>query len=329
MHLNTLKNKIFEIQNDTEFNEIALEIFRYQYNNNHIYKQFIDINDFKISEINHYKSIPFLPIEFFKTHKILSSNIIPEMFFESSGTSGMTRSRHFISNIDIYEKSFLKSFETFYGNIEKYCLIALLPNYQEQKNSSLIYMINKLIAATKNTDSGFYLYNLENLAKKLTELNTKKQQTILFGVTYALLDLAENFPINIPETIIFETGGMKGRRKEMIKEELHNRLKTAFKVNTIHGEYGMTELLSQAYSKENGRFYAPKWMKILIRETNDPFSILDNNRTGGINIIDLANIESCSFIATQDLGIRFEDGSFEISGRFDNSDIRGCNLMHI
>lgn len=329
MHLNTLKNKIFEIQNDTEFNEIALEIFRYQYNNNHIYKQFIDINDFKISEINHYKSIPFLPIEFFKTHKILTSNIIPEMFFESSGTSGMTRSRHFISNIDIYEKSFLKGFETFYGNIEKYSLIALLPNYQEQKNSSLIYMINKLIAATKNTDSGFYLYNLENLAKKLTELNTKKQQTILFGVTYALLDLAENFPVNIPETIIFETGGMKGRRKEMIREELHKTLKKAFKVNTIHGEYGMTELLSQAYSKENGRFYAPKWMKILIRETNDPFSILENNRTGGINIIDLANIESCSFIATQDLGIVFKDGSFEISGRFDNSDIRGCNLMHI
>lgn len=329
MHLNTLKNKIFEIQNDTEFNEIALEIFRYQYNNNHIYKQFIDINDFKISEINHYKNIPFLPIEFFKTHKILTSNIIPEIFFESSGTSGMTRSRHFISNIDIYEKSFLKGFETFYGNIEKYSLIALLPNYQEQKNSSLIYMINKLIAATKNTDSGFYLYNLENLAKKLTELNTKKQQTILFGVTYALLDLAENFPVNIPETIIFETGGMKGRRKEMIREELHKTLKKAFKVNTIHGEYGMTELLSQAYSKENGRFYAPKWMKILIRETNDPFSILDNNRTGGINIIDLANIESCSFIATQDLGIVFKDGSFEISGRFDNSDIRGCNLMHI
>ena len=329
MHLNTLKNKIFEIQNDTEFNEIALEIFRYQYNNNHIYKQFIDINDFKISEINHYKSIPFLPIEFFKTHKILTSNIIPEMFFESSGTSGMTRSRHFISNIDIYEKSFLKGFETFYGNIEKYSLIALLPNYQEQKNSSLIYMINKLIAATKNTDSGFYLYNLENLAKKLTELNTKKQQTILFGVTYALLDLAENFPVNIPETIIFETGGMKGRRKEMIREELHKTLKKAFKVNTIHGEYGMTELLSQAYSKENGRFYAPKWMKILIRETNDPFSILENNITGGINIIDLANIESCSFIATQDLGIVFKDGSFEISGRFDNSDIRGCNLMHI
>ncbi len=329
MHLNTLKNKIFEIQNDTEFNEIALEIFRYQYNNNHIYKQFIDINDFKISEINHYKSIPFLPIEFFKTHKILTSNIIPEMFFESSGTSGMTRSRHFISNIDIYEKSFLKGFEAFYGNIEKYCLIALLPNYQEQKNSSLIYMINKLVAATKNTDSGFYLYNLENLAKKLTELNTKKQQTILFGVTYALLDLAENFPVNIPETIIFETGGMKGRRKEMIREELHKTLKKAFKVNTIHGEYGMTELLSQAYSKENGRFYAPKWMKILIRETNDPFSILDNNKTGGINIIDLANIESCSFIATQDLGIVLKDGSFEISGRFDNSDIRGCNLMHI
>jgi phenylacetate-coenzyme A ligase PaaK-like adenylate-forming protein len=329
MQLNTLKNKIFGIQNDTEFNEIALEIFRYQYNNNHIYKQFIDINDFKISEINHYKNIPFLPIEFFKTHKILSSNIIPEIFFESSGTSGMTRSRHYISNINLYEKSFLKSFETFFGNIANYCLIALLPNYQEQKNSSLIYMINKLITATQNNDSGFYLYNLENLANKLIDLKEKKQKTILFGVTYALLDLAEKFPVNIPEAIIFETGGMKGRRKEMIREELHNTLKTAFKVNTIHGEYGMTELLSQAYSKENGRFYAPKWMKILIRETNDPFSILDNNKTGGINIIDLANIESCSFIATQDLGIHFEDGSFEISGRFDNSDIRGCNLMHI
>lgn len=329
MQIKTLKNKIFEIQNDNEFNEISLEIFRLQYKNNHIYKQFIDINGFKISKINNFREIPFLPIEFFKTHKILSSNKIPDIFFESSGTTGFTKSRHFISDIELYENSFIKGFEYFYGNIQDYCLIAVLPNYQEQKNSSLIYMINKLIQLTNNKESGFYLYNLEHLSKELVKLKEKNIKTILFGVSYALLDLAEKYPVNISNAIIFETGGMKGRRKEMIREELHNILKKSFNVNAIHGEYGMTELLSQAYSKGNGLFYTPKWMKILIRETNDPFTIAENNNTGGINIIDLANIESCSFIATQDLGKLNIDGSFEISGRFDNSDIRGCNLMHI
>lgn len=329
MQIKTLKNKIFEIQNDNEFNEIALEIFRFQYENNHIYKQFIDINDFKTSKINNFREIPFLPIEFFKTHRILSTNKIPEIFFESSGTTGFTKSRHYITDIELYENSFVKGFEYFYGNIQDYCLIAVLPHYQEQTNSSLIYMINKLIQLTNNKESGFYLNNLENLSKELVKLKEKNIKTILFGVSYALLDLAEKYPVNISNAIIFETGGMKGRRKEMIREELHNNLKKSFNVNAIHGEYGMTELLSQAYSKGNGLFYTPKWMKILIRETNDPFSIAENNITGGINIIDLANIESCSFIATQDLGILHNDGSFEISGRFDNSDIRGCNLMHI
>lgn len=327
MLLNKLINKIFQINSISDFNALAIEIFHYQYNNNLIYHQFIDYNHFKLNEIINYKDIPFMPIEFFKTKTIICGQKTPEKYFESSGTTGIEKSKHYISSINTYEESFCKGFEYFYGNIQDYCLLAILPNYLEQQNSSLIYMIDKLIKKSNHSDSGFYLYDLQKLSEKLLNLHKENKKIILFGVSYALLDLAEKFPIHIPETIIFETGGMKGRRKEMIREELHHQLIRAFGVPSVHGEYGMTELLSQAYSKGNGLFKTPPWMKVLIRDTNDPYALSGCNKTGGINIIDLANIESCSFIATQDLGKLFDDGSFEVTGRFDNSEIRGCNLM--
>ncbi len=326
---NKLINKIFQLNSIHEFNAFALEIFQFQYKNNKIYQKYIDFSNFKIENINHYSKIPFLPIELFKNQKIICGDKIPDFFFESSGTSGIDKSKHYVFNLNIYEQSFLKGFNYFYGNIKDYCLLALLPSYLEQKHSSLIYMIDRLIKDTENDESGFYLYTLENLSSKLLKLNNENKKIILFGVTYALLDLAEKFPVEIPNAIIFETGGMKGRRKEMIKEEIHKKLKLAFNVSLIHGEYGMTELFSQAYSNGNGIFKTPPWMKILIRDTNDPYSLLGCNKTGGINIIDLANLDTCCFIATQDLGKSFIDESFEISGRFDNSDIRGCNLMVI
>lgn len=326
---NKLINKILKINSINEFNDIALEIFQYQYKKNKIYRKYIDFNHFKVEKINHFSKIPFLPIELFKSQKIFCGIKIPEFFFESSGTSGIEKSKHYISDLTTYEQSFLNGFNYFYGNIKDYNFLALLPSYLEQKHSSLIYMIDRLIIDSNNKESGFYLYNLENLYTKLKSLRNGNKKIILFGVTYALLDLAEKYPINISNAIIFETGGMKGRRKEMIKEEVHNQLKSAFNVSSIHGEYGMTELFSQAYSDGGGIFKTPPWMKVLIRDTDDPYSLLGNNKSGGINVIDLANIDTCCFIATQDLGKTYNNESFEVSGRFDNSDIRGCNLMVI
>ncbi|MFZ4741224.1 MAG: acyltransferase [Bacteroidales bacterium] len=327
MFFNQTPEIIFSQQSVSAFNETAIELFHFQYKNNIIYKQFVDLNHINPIQVKTIAQIPFLPIELFKNHKIVCGDIIPSFFFESSGTSGMQRSKHYIKSLAVYEESFLKGFAHFYGNIEDYCLLAVLPNYMEQKHSSLIFMIKKLINKTNHPDSGFYLNDLKSLSDKLLILKNTKQKTILFGVTYALLDLAEKFPLRIPDAIIFETGGMKGRRKEMLKEELHSILQKAFNVACIHGEYGMTELFSQAYSKGKGIFMTPPWMKIFIRDINDHKTMLDINKTGGINVIDFANIYSCSFIATQDLGKLHEDGSFEILGRFDNSDIRGCNLM--
>jgi len=327
MFFNQTPEIIFSQQSVSAFNETAIELFHFQYKNNVIYKQFVDLNHINPIQVKTIAQIPFLPIELFKNHKIVCGDKIPSFFFESSGTSGMQRSKHYIKSLAVYEESFLKGFAHFYGNIEDYCLLAVLPNYMEQKHSSLIFMIKKLIEKTNHPDSGFYLNDLKSLSDKLLTLKNTKQKTILFGVTYALLDLAEKFPLIIPDAIIFETGGMKGRRKEMLKEELHSILQKAFNVACIHGEYGMTELFSQAYSKGKGIFMTPPWMKIFIRDINDHKTMLDINKTGGINAIDFANIYSCSFIATQDLGKLHEDGSFEILGRFDNSDIRGCNLM--
>jgi hypothetical protein len=280
-----------------------------------------------ISTVDTLTQIPYLPISFFKTHAVLSSKDKPEIIFSSSGTTGMVQSRHLVTDVGLYEQSFNKAFEQFYGQVENTCLLALLPSYLERDGSSLIYMVDALLKQSKHHHSGYFLHNHEDLYNKLQKLKAAGQKTILIGVTYALLDFIEKYQVNFPELIVMETGGMKGKRKEMVREELHQLLTAGFGVSTIHSEYGMTELLSQAYSYGSGVFNCPPWMKICLRDTNDPLSPAPDNKTGGINIIDLANLNSCSFIATQDLGRIFQDGSFEVLGRFDNADIRGCNLL--
>lgn len=273
------------------------------------------------------EQIPFLPIEFFKAHKVLSTAGAVELTFTSSGTTGITTSSHYVTDKTWYEDSFRHAFNLFYGDVKDYTVLALLPSYLEREGSSLIYMVNDLIKQSNNSNNGFFLYNHDDLYQQLKKQQHAQKPTLLIGVTFALLDFIENYRINFPELIVMETGGMKGRRKEMIREELHSILCDGFGVSAIHSEYGMTELLSQAYSLGDGIFVCPPWMKIIIRDTNDPISTLPNGKTGGINVIDLANINSCSFIATQDLGKTFTNGSFEVLGRFDQSDIRGCNLL--
>jgi phenylacetate-coenzyme A ligase PaaK-like adenylate-forming protein len=321
------EDAIFNIKTNAEFEALALDIFRFQFENNAVYRSFCDLLYKHPSDVNSLTEIPFLPIQFFKTHEVLSSQNSIEKTFTSSGTTGTTTSKHLITNLNIYEESYLKGFQHFYGNVEDYVVLALLPSYLEREGSSLIYMVDDLIQKSKHSDSGFYLNNLEDLSKTLNKLEASGQKTLLIGVSFALLDLIEQFQFSLQHTIVMETGGMKGRRKEIIRQELHDQLKKGFGVDQIHSEYGMTELLSQAYSKGNGIFECPPWMKILARDTEDALTILPSNKTGGINIIDLANINSCSFIASQDLGKTSENGQFEIIGRFDNSDIRGCNLM--
>lgn len=338
---------IFNISTPEEFKQVALTVFRYQATENEVYRNYLKALKINPESVLELEQIPFLPIEFFKTHKIITGSEIKNqgsgisdlssqisILFTSSGTTGMAQSKHHVSDVSIYEKSYRKGFEHFYGNIEEYAVFALLPSYLEREGSSLIYMTSDLIKRSKHFQSGFYLHNYEELISVLKQVEQKKQKTILLGVTYALLDLAElNSLLEmgsravLKNTIIMETGGMKGKRKEMVREELHTVLCKGFGVDTIHSEYSMTELLSQAYSKGNGIFNCPPWMKVMIRDTNDPFSFLSQNKTGGINVIDLANINSCSFIATQDLGRCFSDDSFEVLGRFDNSDIRGCNML--
>ncbi len=318
---------IFNIKNNAEFEALTLDIFRFQFENNGVYRSFCDLLYKHPSDIKSLTEIPFLPIQFFKTHDVLSSMAKVEKIFTSSGTTGSTTSKHQVTNLSIYEESYLKGFAHFYGNIEDYVVLALLPSYLERDGSSLIYMVDDLIQKSKHPESGFYLNNLQDLAKTLNRLEAKGQKTLLIGVSFALLDLVEQFQFSLKHTIVMETGGMKGRRKEIIRQELHDVLKKGFGVSQIHSEYGMTELLSQAYSKGNGVFECAPWMKILTRDTEDALTVLPPNKTGGINIIDLANINSCAFIATQDLGKTSENNHFEIIGRFDNSDIRGCNLM--
>jgi phenylacetate-coenzyme A ligase PaaK-like adenylate-forming protein len=318
---------IFSISSEKEFNALALDIFKFQFENNVVYRSFCDLLYKHPSDINRIEDIPFLPIQFFKTHTVLSSNQPIQQTFTSSGTTGNITSKHLVTDIKLYEESYLKGFKHFYGNIEDYVVLALLPSYLERDGSSLIYMVHDFISKSKQPESGFYLNNLEDLAKTLQQLEARGQKTVLIGVSFALLDLIERFQFKLKHTSVMETGGMKGRRKEIIRQELHNILQSGFGVSKIHSEYGMTELLSQAYSKGNGVFECPPWMKILTRDTEDALTLQQPNKTGGINIIDLANLNSCSFIATQDLGKVDENGQFEIIGRFDNSDIRGCNLM--
>lgn len=318
---------IFNIYNFTDFEKLSFEIFRFQAKNNLIYNEFLNHLAIDVTSVHKINQIPFLPIQFFKSHKVVSSKEKVQQIFLSSGTTGDTQSKHYVTDLNIYKTSFRKGFEYFYGNIKDYTVLALLPSYLERDGSSLIYMVNDLIESSNCSKSGFYLNNLEELSDHLIELDKNNKKVLLIGVSFALLDFVEKFKFKLNNTIIIETGGMKGRRKELIKKELHRVLCDGFGVEEIHSEYGMTELLSQAYSKGNGLFKCPPWMKVIIRDTEDALTIFPDGKSGGINVIDLANINSCSFIATQDLGKTYANGTFEVLGRFDNSDIRGCNLM--
>jgi len=322
-----MREQIFKITSEDNFKKMALTVFKHQFKNNKVYRSFCDLIYVHPSDVKKIEEIPFLPIQFFKSRKVLSSIDEIQEIFTSSGTTGSTTSKHFVTDISLYKESYLEGFKHFYGNIEDYVVLALLPNYLERKGSSLVFMVDDLIKKSKNSESGFYLNNIDELAQKLIKLDNNGQKTVLMGVSFALLDLVEKHQFTLKNTIIMETGGMKGQRKELVREELHQLLQYGFKVHEIHSEYGMTELLSQGYSKGNGIFETPPWMKILARDTEDALTILPIGKAGGINVIDLANYNSCSFIATQDLGKVHKNGTFEIIGRFDTSDIRGCNLM--
>jgi phenylacetate-coenzyme A ligase PaaK-like adenylate-forming protein len=322
-------NDIFTISSQKQFEKIALKVFRFQYEKNLVYQEFCAFLKIEVSKVKTIHQIPFLPIQFFKSHNVVSNNNPIYATFTSSGTTGTITSKHLITDVSVYEESYRKAFSQFYGNIQDYIILALLPSYLEREGSSLIHMVEDLIHLTNHSESGFYLHNHEELIEKLITLDQSGKNVILIGVTYALLDLIEKQPFELKNTIIMETGGMKGKRKEMIREELHQQLCQGFGVSAIHSEYGMTELLSQAYSLGEGVFECPSWMQIHIRDTNDALTYLKDGKTGGINVIDLANFNSCSFIATQDLGKKNPNTTFEVLGRFDNSDIRGCNLMVI
>ena len=320
---------IFTISSQKQFEKTALKVFRFQYDNNQVYREFCQLLKTDKQDVKTLQQIPFLPIQFFKSHAVVSSTNPIQETFTSSGTTGIYTSKHLVTDVSLYEESYRKGFSQFYGNIEDYTILALLPSYLEREGSSLIYMVKDLIELSNNSNSGFYLNQYDELIEKLIDLDQSGQNVILIGVTYALLDLIELNKFQLKNTIIMETGGMKGKRKEMIREELHEQLCNGFGVSAIHSEYGMTELLSQAYSLGNGVFECPPWMHILIREAEDALNYVSNGKTGGINVIDLANINSCSFIATQDLGKKNPNNSFEFLGRFNNSDIRVCNLMVI
>jgi phenylacetate-coenzyme A ligase PaaK-like adenylate-forming protein len=325
---NEVHNKyLFQISNEAEFLATALETFRFQYSNNTVYQEFCDHLKATPEMVRNLKDIPFLPIQFFKNKKLISTTDFPEAIFTSSGTTGSITSKHLVTDIGLYEKSYLAAFNLFYGKPSDFCILALLPSYLEREGSSLIYMVNDLIEKSGHPKSGFFLNDFDKLKKYLTTLEASRTKTLLIGVSFALLDFCEQHQFSLKHTTVMETGGMKGRRKELIREELHALLKKGFGVDHIHSEYGMTELLSQAYSKGNGIFNCPPWMRVLVRDTEDPLTYLPHGKTGGINVIDLANKNSCSFIATQDLGKKYDDDNFEILGRFDDSDIRGCNLM--
>lgn len=346
-------DKIFTVSH-AGFEGLALEIFRFQYSGNRIYNEYCDALGIMPGKVNLVRDIPFLPIAFFKTHQVCTTPFTPTEVFESSGTTGTKSSRHYIKDAAIYEASFIKGFELAYGPVTDLVILGLLPSYLERSNSSLVYMVNRLIELSGHSSSGFYLDNLEGLAQTLTMLEGKKQKTLLIGVTFALLDFAAAYPMELRHTMIMETGGMKGRRKEMVRQEVQDLLRSAFRLEAVHSEYGMTELLSQAYSKKEGLFQCPPWMEVMLRDEEDPRNITravkktgphvmqvssvagaagDGERTafkplsGAINVIDLANVYSCSFIATDDAARLYPNGQFEVLGRLDNSDLRGCSLL--
>ncbi len=321
-------NDIFKINDRLTFKAAALEVFHFQAASTPVYREYLAALKVDPQKVNEVEKIPFLPVDFFKSHQIIREEMKAEIIFESSGTTLTTPSRHHVADTAIYRESFVNGFRKFYAPPEELCILALLPSYLEREGSSLVYMMDHLCSLSEHPDSGFYLDNLEELSSILQKRNDDAYPSLLLGVSFALLDLAEQFPLSLKENItVMETGGMKGRRKEMVRGELHEALTGAFGIKAIHSEYGMTELLSQAYSSGGGVFECPPWMDVLIRDPNDPLSLLGNNRSGGLNIIDLANLNSCSFIATGDLGRRSNEGSFEVLGRFDHSDIRGCNLL--
>ncbi len=322
-----IEKDLFNIQSEREFNQMALSIFFFQIRNNPVYARFSRLVGVDPIHVNHIKDIPFFPIDLFKRHKVLTGEEQWEQVFLSSGTTGMERSRHYIKRLDLYSKSFVETFERFYGKTSQYCILALLPGYYEHQHSSLIFMVQYLVGRSGHPESGFYLNDYDLLARTLRRLDEQGQPLILFGVSHALLEMAEKYRLNLKNTIVMETGGMKGRLKEITREELHAKLMERFGVERIHSEYGMAELLSQAYSRGSGKFHTPPWMKILIRDVYDPLAFNETGQSGGINVIDLANLYSCAFIETRDIGRLNEGGSFEVLGRFDSSDIRGCNLM--
>lgn len=343
------KDKILNVTGG-EFEKLALEIFRFQYENNSVYRQYVNALQVETEAIQCLEQIPSLPIRFFKSHAVKTTTFDAAAVFESSGTTGSVNSRHFVKDMQLYAGSFTNCFELFYGPVKDWCIIGLLPSYLERQNSSLVYMVNELIGQSGHEKSGFYLNEFEQLLAVLNKLEKEKQKTLLIGVTFALLDFAEAcssqiHPALFDHTVMMETGGMKGRRRDMIRQEVHDILKRDFQISAIHSEYGMTELLSQAYSNGNGIFKCPPWMKIIIRDEDDPLSVrrpenvnqVEESATfqklstmsGAINVIDLANVYSCSFIATDDAGKIYADESFEVLGRIDNSDLRGCSLMTV
>jgi phenylacetate-coenzyme A ligase PaaK-like adenylate-forming protein len=315
---------------DADFNTTALDVFRFQYAQNAVFRAFADHINRTPRNVQHFTEIPFLPIRFFKSHHVMTGSDDYQLMFESSGTTGENTSRHFVRDPLIYRDSFRRTFSQFYGDVRDFVVIGLLPSYLERQHSSLIYMVNDLIEQSEQPESGFYLYDTERLVQVLRALEQRQQKTILIGVTFALLDLAEHHQMDLHHTIIMETGGMKGRREELTREEVHRRITQSFNVRSVHSEYGMTELLSQAYAPRDGFFQTPHYMKVLLRQEDDPLSVSGPKHTpfdGLINVIDFANIHSCSFIATDDVGKLYPDGRFEVSGRLDASDIRGCSLL--
>lgn len=319
-----LLERVFAISNEKAFQQIALDVFRFQYQGNAVYGDYCRAIGKTPEAVLSLEAIPFLPIQFFKTHPVKTGDFTPVTVFQSSGTTGAVNSKHFVKDVTVYEESFLRCFRHFYGSPGNFCILGLLPSYLEQGSSSLVYMVDKLVEESGHPLSGFYLYDHQKLKKTLERLESEGQKTLLFGVTYALLDFAESFGFPLRHTTILETGGMKGRKKELLKTELYTELKQAFSLAEIHSEYGMTELFSQAWAID-GRYQCPPWMKVILRDQTDPLSL--GHSAGAINVIDLANLWSCSFIATEDLGRLQPDGSFEILGRMDNTDIRGCSQL--
>ncbi|WP_344979126.1 acyl transferase [Compostibacter hankyongensis] len=333
MQINTdFEKRIFSLSNNADFEFLALELFFYQYRYNSCYRSYVDALRIDPRSIRHSAAIPRLPIGFFKTHRVYSGEGEPGLIFESSGTTGTVNSRHLVREPRLYEQSFLQAFERFYGPVSGYAVIGLLPSYLERQHSSLVYMVHKLIQYSGRPESGFYLYEHEKLHLRLLELEQQGRRTLLIGVTFALLDFAEKYRMQLQHTLVMETGGMKGRREELTRPAVHALLKERLGLEQVHSEYGMTELLSQAYAAQEGIFRCPPWMRVTLRDENDPLSSPPQEgaaQRGLINVIDLANIYSCAFLSTEDIGKLYPDGSFEVLGRMDNSALRGCSLMAV